>query len=114
MFFNKLLNNKLFSIIFSVILVFASLLIFKGDMRMFVIVCEVLAIAMTAIIVMGVGEKDLLWKAIIIATIGGLIFGIVLGLICGIELYPDTGACGICGGGGVFQGKPCPNCSGGW
>lgn len=97
-------------IIVTVLIFISSFYIFSGDILMFVVISEVLFIC----IGFAIGRAtDDLGKCVLIACISGLVFGALLGLICGIDLYDTGDACGVCGGSGVFRNKICPSC-GGW
>ena len=111
-FFTRIWNNNVIMIILSAILIIPFLFIFSGELLMFIIISEV--IANGYIIAIFKNEKNTLGKAIFIATVSAFVFGLILGLICGIELYPDSG-CSHCNYKGYFGGNggkiiDCPKC----
>ena len=103
-------NDIVMILVSAVILILACIFLFPSNKLMFIVFLVLSEVV--AFLVAGVFSLDL-GKRIFYATLIALIFSTLLCLICGIELYPDNGYCGICGGDGMFQGKICKNC-GGW
>ena len=69
---------------------------------MFIILSEVIGVGSSvgifAKVAMDSTNKNSLGKVVFIATIVSFAFGFLLGLICGIDLYPDDGGnCCYCG-----------------
>lgn len=111
--FAKLWNNNNFMIVLTFLFLVPACLVFAGDLLLPIIISVVIVDTYVIYIFVTSNGRENIGKAIFIATIAAFVFGMLLGLICGIELYPDNGTCGICGGSGIFGSKICPFC-GGW
>ncbi len=113
-FITKLWNNNIVMISLSAILVLSTFFIFSYLISLFIVVSEVIFIGFAIAIFNREGYT--LGKAIFIATIIGFAFGLILGLIFGIDLYPSYSNCPYCGGKGYFGGGKygqmvdCPSC----
>ena len=110
------LSKKAIALISLSIMIFiSSCFIFSGNLLMFIVISELMANGVAIAMYKKPDDRKDLGKAILIATIGALLFGIIVGLICGIELYPSAGIgdiCDACGGNGKWFGNECPRCHG--
>ena len=82
---------------------------------MFIVISEIIANGLAIFMYKNPDDRKDLGKAIFIATVGALVFGIIIGFIAGIELYPSAeigDVCDGCGGSGRWFGKECPRCHG--
>ena len=119
-FITKLWNNNTAMIVVAALFLLFTFFVFSGNLLMFIIISEVIGVGFSVAIFKSVfnneENQNSLGKVVLIATIASFIFGLLLGLICGIDLYPSYSNCPYCGGKGYFGGGKygqmvdCPSC----
>ena len=112
LFFYTLWNSDIAMMVITATIFVFSLFVFSGDMLIYLITSQVIGIGLGCIIGNTMGS---LGKGAFLGGVIGLVLGVPIGLICGIDLYPDSG-CPYCGGKGYFGGGKygqmvdCPSC----